>query len=189
MSNARTVNGTPKKEFELCTWGGSDVDESFRLRATGSWMSDNDPVNVNRIDKRWAVPKDFDNPHDGTESATVGLSFKAFGAGISVSLSDAYGGKHLGGLGRHPEYAVGNWPTSLANNGVWGDWEDSCSWWNDWTRFCGSTDFQGTIVHGLFEYDQALDENALYWPVEMFHDIRCGKPIWDSGCDDIIHQG
>lgn len=130
----------------MCTKGGGDLQDGYRLFQAGTGMAIADADRFLKIGQSWKTGK---TPED----YTLGLGFKVAPKNvpveISASLSQNPSDKLLGSI-------VGPYKTFMndyARNGVNAWWEDSCmGHWYGCRKWDGSRNFQGAMAQGLWEY-------------------------------------
>lgn len=171
---ARTFGTVKTTQFQVCGTGGADLKDGYRIHQAGMGIAFPDAGRTFKIGQGWQAGK---TPSDTTVSLGFELSDKRSPLSIKGSISQNPSDKLKGSI-------VGPYETSMdafARNGVNAWWEDSCV--NGWSR-CkfkgdGSADFQGTVVHGLWEFSPADARAVRYFWIYPYlkyacHGFRCG---------------
>lgn len=172
LRKARTVSNVPTTQYEVCGVGGADLKEGWRMHQVGLGMAFPDATRTFKIGESWkagSTPSDY----------TVGLGFEAGKEPLSVngSVSQNPTDKLLGSIN-------GPYPTHIdafARNGVSAWWQDSCvsGWSKCKFKADGSSEFQGTVAHGLWEFMPADARNVRYFTIAPYlrygcHGFTCG---------------
>lgn len=166
QGKARVRGEVLTTQWEICGTGGADLQDGYRIHQTGLGVAFPDTNRTFKIGQAWQSGK---TPSD----TTVGLGFEVGKAPVVIngSISQNPSDKLKGSI-------VGPFKTYMddyAFNGVNAWWEDSCV--KGWTR-CrvkgdGSPDFQGTVVHGLWEFMPADARNVSYFLIQPYLKFAC----------------
>lgn len=147
------------QQWEICANGGGDGGEGWALLLVGAGAAYDDGA-MKRIGTKWktgATPADY----------TLTLDFRVSAGPVSVggTLSQTRGGEMSGSF--NPPYGVAKMQ-DLSHNATNGWWEDDCWDPSFWAFNClfkpGSDDFQGAVVHGLWELPDEGEPGAVDQP-------------------------
>ncbi len=174
QADARRFANSPTTQYEVCGTGGADLQEGYRIHQTGMGIAFPDTNRTFKIGQNWQSGK---TPSDTTVSLGFELGGKTSPVSVNGSISQNPSDKLKGSI-------VGPYATDLdafARNGVNAWWEDSCvqGWSHCKFRADGSPNFQGTVVHGLWEFMPADALQVRYFAIQPYiklacHGFRCG---------------
>lgn len=155
--NARKVDARSMTQFEVCSAGGGDLGNGFRAVKMGTGMAIQDSTNFLKIGSGWREGK---TPKDYTLNMGFEVAPKQLPVSLDGSVSQTPQDKLKGSIRAPHDSFMNTWDRNAVN--AW--WEDSCigSWRGCWGR-SGSTDYQGTVAHGLWEYQTAALPPVVYF--------------------------
>lgn len=165
---ARKIQGSGRStQFELCSTGGADLQDGWRVYQAGVGMTILDPEAF-KIDQAWRsgdTPADYDLSLDfqlGKEDGPLSIT-----GSISQEARDKLKGSFLG--------PYETFMDGYSHNSVNAWWEDGCmsGWSRCQARADGSSDFQGTVAHGLWEFTKDDLKRPLRWHATPYLRYTC----------------
>ena len=161
--------GAPQKQWLICGTGGADANNGSRTVMTGPGIAFRDSGRTYKLGHVWKegkTPASY-SLNLGFEVPTEAVTIKA---GINQTPTAS-----LRGSPRPPFKA--SELDKLSRNGANGWWEDSCA--PDCAGTGGSSNYQGSVVEGLWEFPQSRPVNVDDFAMTGFFMHRCSNPF---GC-------
>lgn len=161
--------GQPQKQWLICATGGADANNGSRTVMTGPGIAFRDGGKTYKLGQIWKEGKTPANYslNLGFEVPTNAVTIKT---GITQTPTAS-----LRGSPRPPFKA--SEVDAVSRNGANGWWEDSCA--PDCVGTGGSSNYQGSVVEGLWEFPQSRPVNVDDFALSGFFMHRCSNPF---GC-------
>jgi hypothetical protein len=168
--HARTLGGVAQDQFEMCVKGGSSTYGGWKQDKTGG-SAFLRSLSLRMIGWSWASGTSL-----STVSATLGFQVGSKRAtSISGSITVNPTDRNTGAQGRI-DWDPGNPANSYPYNADHGWWQTGCSGW----RWCGVTNYEGTVLHGLWEFPSRRYRPASFSGTAEWM-MHCSRPFgW--GC-------
>jgi hypothetical protein len=163
---ARTVNGKDTWQEEICATGGADGQNGYRTLYNASVMA------AQTTDSSARIGLQNDTGGGTTAQASLQISAQAGPVTISGSLPTGGGGSMYGQYGKpkYPSHA-----DAYSGTESFAGWKAGCTY----ARWCGSSDMQNQVHHGLFEFFHG-DYNKSF-PLDAQFNYYCSGP-YGQGC-------
>jgi len=169
--NVRTskLTGQPQKQWLICATGGADANNGSRTVMTGPGIAFRDGTSTYKLGEIWKEGKTPANYslNLGFEVPTDAVTIKA---GITQTPTAS-----LRGSPRPPFKS--SEVDAFSRNGANGWWEDSCA--PNCVGTGGSSNYQGSVVEGLWEFPQSRPVSEDNFALSGFFSHRCSNPF---GC-------
>lgn len=165
--DART--GEARKQWLICGTGGADANNGSRTVMTGPGIAFRDRDRTYKLGQIWKEGKTPAN-------YSLKLGFEVPAKVVTIK----------GGIAQTPTASLRGSPRppfkasdadAFARNGANGWWEDSCA--PDCVGTGGSSNYQGSVVEGLWEFPQARPVGPDDFMMTGFFKHRCSNPF---GC-------
>ncbi|MGQ0464316.1 MAG: hypothetical protein ACT4QG_03235 [Sporichthyaceae bacterium] len=168
LRNARTNGeGDSTTQFEVCTTGGGDLQDGWRLHKAGTGMTIADKSQFLKIGQEWKTGK---TPEDYTLSLGFTVPAGKSGAEISGGIEQNPSDKLMGSIVAPYKH----WMNDYSRNAVHAWWQDSCvGKFYGCYKWDGSSNFQGAVAHGLWEYQSAAVPPVVYFYFEPHAEWAC----------------
>ena len=133
-------------QVEICSVGGAQTFNGFRLRRVGSGHTFTE-IYQSLIDSEWRSGRDLPTvqadlyAHVGSENDPVQ---------VGGSVSQSANGVNGGSAGTRMPDSVPQYD-QFKHNGALSRWDTVCTWYSN-PMVCGSRSYQGTVVHTLHEW-------------------------------------
>jgi hypothetical protein len=168
--NARkdSRTGQPRKQWLICGTGGADANNGSRTVMTGPGVAFRDADATHKLGQVWKegkTPASY-SVNLGFEVPTDAVTIKA---GITQTPTASLRGS--------PRPPFNSDVDAFSRNGANGWWEDSCA--PDCAGTGGSSNYQGSVVEGLWEFPQNRPVTEDEFVMTGFFMHRCSNPF---GC-------
>jgi len=161
----------PMTQLEVCTTGGGDLQDGWRFHKVGTGMAIVDKEQYLKIGQEWKTGK---TPEDYTLSLGFKVPVGKSGAEISGGISQNPSDKLMGSI----VAPYRHWMNDYAHNAVHAWWQDSCvGRFYGCRKWDGSSNFQGAVAHGLWEYRSQALPPVVYFQFEPHAEWACHGAI------------
>lgn len=180
---ARFVSGFGHTlQVEICSIGGLDMQGGWRSTVVGQGQafSPGDSTPVHNESKSYRIGKEWGaGPTQSSTTRSLGFSVGGGKTPISISgsvsqnasdtLQGSYAPPYSDEFSKHNLNAVNGW------------WQDDChNSFGGCSTVSGSSDFQGQVVHGLWEFKQkAKRDRTFVFPIRIYTAAHCANIFGD----------
>ena len=161
--------GEPQKQWLICATGGADANNGSRTVMAGPGIAFRDTATTYRLGQLW---KEGKTP--ASYSLDLGFEVPTGGVTIKGGITQTPTASLRGSL--RPPFKASE-VDAYSRNGANGWWEDSCA--PRCTGTGGSSNYQGSVVEGLWEFPESRPVNEDNFALSGFFMHRCSNPF---GC-------